>query len=142
VSIAVLSWFLFTVVLLVGIGVIAVLDDTRSGPLPRPPVHRDVPVSMQLVFVEPSESDVVLDGVLGVDDDAPGVPVTMRLEQPVDLLLRSTVDAALQRWADEGADVHVDLSRIDEPHASIAMSHDDVMVRLAFAGPVRAPDDD
>jgi hypothetical protein len=88
------------------------------------------PLSMRPLFVERDRDAVALDGLMWSPTGL-GLPVTLRLQLPSDAAAAHAVETALQRWADGGPDITVDVSGFSTARRRVALSHGGTTVSLA-----------
>lgn len=119
--------------LLAGTTVVALLALASAAvpPLLAPEPRAHPRASMRLVFVTVHDGHVVLDGLLELEPPSAGVPTTWSFECPAQPVLAAAIVHVLQGWAEDGAPVAIDLSKLAGSHASVGFSRDQVQVRLA-----------
>jgi hypothetical protein len=142
VSSVALAYMLGAVGLLVWVIVVAVLWRDEPAPL-RPVVHPSVPgATICLFFVEVTAAGMVVDGLLDIEGAALGIPTTWTLEPPRNEVIGAATLSLLERWSDDGMPVTLDLSRLDAPRPSVALSRDASLVRLPVLALSPRPGDD
>lgn len=100
------------------------------------PVHPHA--AMRIVFVTTRRGCVVVDGLLDLATSTAGVPTTWTFELPSSPALAAAALRVLERWAEDGAPVGLDLSRVHSHHPSVALMRDELLVRLCpLARPAR-----
>jgi len=115
-------------VVLLGVLLLSAVDVPQYVGMP-PVDHRTA--SMQIVFVSPHETEVVIDGLLDLEQSPVGIPTTWSFSVPENAVLALATLQTLQRWADDGAPVSLDLSKVSGTHPSVGFARDDVLVRLS-----------
>lgn len=115
--------------------VIASIEASPTAP-PAPVAHPRA--AMRLVFVAVHDGRLELDGLLDLDPPSSGVPTAWTFACPDQPVLAAATTHVLERWADDGGPVELDLSRVDASHPSVGFSRGDVQVRLSvLTGSVR-----
>lgn len=87
--------------------------------------------SMRLVFVSVQADRVLIDGLLDLDPPSFGVPTAWSFVRPDHPVLTTATLHVLERWADDGLPVVLDLSKVTSSHPSVAFSRGEVLVRLS-----------
>lgn len=124
------------VVVVVVVVVIALAADVLLSPVDAPqamplPLVNGLRASMRIVFVSPQATDVVIDGLLDLEPARAGIPTTWSFTIPENAVLAFATLQTLQRWADDGTPVSLDLSKLSGSQPSIGFMRDDVLVRLS-----------
>lgn len=122
-----LLWLVAGVIVVVGILVVAWTQPPSIDVVP--PVAHPRAV-MRLVFVTVQDDHVVIDGLLDLDPPSLGIPTSWSFACPTHPVLASATIDVLERWADDGMPVELDLSKVSSIHPSVALLRGEVFVRL------------
>ena len=122
---------LWVVAGLVVIAVLAVAWMQEPPPAPVRPVAAHPRAAMRLLFVSVHVDHLVIDGLLDLDPPSLGVPTAWTFACPDHPVLAAATLDILERWADDGLPVTLDLSHVNSTHASVAFRRDDALVRLS-----------
>lgn len=115
-------------VVLLGVLLLSAVDVPQDVHMP--PIDHPIG-SMQILFVSPHETEVVIDGLLDLEPAYVGIPTTWAFNVPENAVLAFATMQTLQRWADDGAPVSLDLSKLSGTHPSVGFARDEVLVRLS-----------
>ena len=86
---------------------------------------------IRMLFVNQRVDRVVIDGLLHLEPASVGVPTAWSFACPDHPVLAAATLHVLERWADDGMPVALDLTKVASSHPSVGFARDEVLVRLS-----------